>query len=183
MKKQTADKKLLAAYDTFAKRVGRMLVRKGATLQDGIYRLPTVGGSLTIELRRNWLFCRFQNPIGGFIVSHGLSQCDSGVWNTNFNDDADVLTCEPTFNHVECEIDSFLTRRLSDAESFIVNATGEVGRELRGAFFKHFYRLASVNMAAIAAIESVQSGGPATYTLSHATRASQGRKPPSNSSR
>jgi hypothetical protein len=147
--------KLEAAYDTFAKRIGRMLERKGAERHGISYHLPTPGGVLIVKPWHNWLFCRFENPIAGFIVSHGLSHCDSGVWNSNYSRDAELLVSDTTFNQVECEIDSFLTRSLCHDEMAVAFASGENARRLRNTFLINFGRLQSVCMAAREAVASV----------------------------
>lgn len=169
---------LQAAYDTFAKRIGRMLVRKGAEHCTDYYRLPTPAGVLIIQVRRNWLFCRFQDPLAGFILTHGLCHPDSGVWNSNVPHVAATLTDERIIHGIECEIDSFLTRSFSPAERVVAFAMGKHSRKLRDTFLTNFGRLQSVFMAASEAVASMPESH-AEYQaicreLNAATEASEG---------
>lgn len=99
---------LQTAYVHFAHAVGRLLESKGAGHDHGIYMLATPGGPLTLWPVRNWVLGRFANPVGGFIVTDGLSQEHSGRWNTNFHDDAEALTNPGLLAGFEFDLDNVL---------------------------------------------------------------------------
>ena len=99
---------LQTAYVHFAHAVGRLLESKGAGHDHGVYTLDTPGGPLMLRPVRNWVFGRFANPVGGFIVTDGLSQEHCGKWNTNFHDDAEALTNPDLLAGFEFDLDNVL---------------------------------------------------------------------------
>ena len=113
---KNASPKLQTAYVHFAHQVGRLLESKGASHDHGVYTLATPGGSLALRPCRNWIFGRFANPVGGFIVTRGLSQEHSGRWHTNFANDADTLTAENLLGGFEYDLDSVLGFELTAAQ-------------------------------------------------------------------
>ena len=113
---KNASPKLQAAYVHFAHQVGRLLESKGAEHNDGHYTLATPGGSLILWAQRNWIFGRFENPVGGFIVTRGLSQQHNGQWNTNYGDDVDTLTSENLLGGFEFDLDQVLGFELNDEQ-------------------------------------------------------------------
>ena len=121
---------LQAAYDHFAKRVGRLLVRKGASHTAATYKLETPGGSLILWVQRNWIFGRFENPVGGFIVTRGLSQEHSGRWATNFHDNVDALTSENLLAGFEQELDQMLGFQLTDEQRQAIEREAEASARL-----------------------------------------------------
>jgi hypothetical protein len=171
MKKPT---KLQAAYDKFARQVGRMLVRKGATY-DTIsqqYTIDTPGGPLTIRPSRNWLFCHFHNPLGGYIVTNRMSAQHSGKWNTNFPDDADSLTRRADYfvSGFEYELDQVLAYTLNDEQREQVRASSEA-YTIQSAKLDVFLAAAHARGAELAA--KAAQGSPATAAQSSPATASR----------
>jgi len=123
---RNASPKLEAAYVHFAHQVGALLESKGATHDHGHYMLATPGGSLILWPQRNWIFGRFENPVGGFIVTRGLSQEHSGRWQTNYGDDVDTLTSENLLRGFEHDLDQILGFTLTDEQRQAVAIEAEV---------------------------------------------------------
>jgi hypothetical protein len=127
---RNASPKLEAAYVHFAHQVGALLESKGATHDHGHYTLATPGGSLILWPQRNWIFGRFENPVGGFIVTRGLSQEHSGRWHTNFHDNADALTAENLLRGFEYDLDQVLGFTLTDEQSQAIACEAEARARL-----------------------------------------------------
>lgn len=107
---------LQAAYVHLAHQLGALLESKGAEHKHGLYRLRTPGGLLALRAYRNWILCRFANPVGGFIVTRGLSQQHNGYWDTNYPDNVDSLTADNLLGGFEYDLDQVLTFTLTDEQ-------------------------------------------------------------------
>ena len=114
MKRST---RLDAAYVHFAHAVGRLLESKGAASHCGGFKLNTPGGVFILWARLHWIFGRFENPVGGYIVTRGQSQEHSGRWATNFPDNVDALTAENVLAGFEYDLDRILGFELTDEQS------------------------------------------------------------------
>lgn len=132
---KNASPKLQAAYVHFAHQLGALLESKGAEHKHGLYRLRTPGGLLGLRAYRNWIICRFANPVGGFIVTRGLSQEHNGHWNTNYPDDVDTLTADNLLRGFEFDLDQILTFELTDEQRQAIEHEAEARARQQAAEF------------------------------------------------